>query len=155
MDNLASTPWDGLVTGIHLASYGRESGESLIDAIRVVHDTEGVLRVRLGSLEPLVVTDEFCRALREMPADVRHALGLELMTVQFGGEPSDFKPMPSVGAGAYEIRYRDTANGAFRVMYVAKFADAVYVLHAFQKKTQKTAKYDIDLAAKRYKMIGA
>ena len=56
-----------VLTGIHLASYGRESGESLIDAIRVVHDTEGVLRVRLGSLEPLVVTDEFCRALREMP----------------------------------------------------------------------------------------
>lgn len=92
--------------------------------------------------------------LREMPADVRHALGRELMTVQFGGEPSHFKPMPDVGAGAYEIRYRDAANGAFRVMYVAKFADAVYVLHAFQKKTQKTARYDIDLAAKRYKMIG-
>jgi len=90
-----------------------------------------------------------------MPADVRHALGLELMTVQFGGEPSDFKPMPDVGAGAYEIRYRDRANGAFRVMYVAKFVNAIYVLHAFQKKTRKTAKYDIDLAVKRYKMIGA
>jgi len=92
--------------------------------------------------------------LREMPAEVRHALGLELMTVQYGGEPSDFKPMPDVGAGVYEIRYRDRSNGAFRVMYVAKFADTVYVLHAFQKKTQKTAKYDIDLAAKRYRMIG-
>ena len=56
-----------VLTGIHLASYGRESGESLIDAIRAVHDTPGVLRVRLGSLEPLVVTDEFCQALREMP----------------------------------------------------------------------------------------
>lgn len=91
-----------------------------------------------------------------MPAGVRHALGLELMTVQFGGEPSDFKPMPSVGAGAYEIRYRDVASSAFRVIYVAKFADAVYVLHAFQKKTQKTSKPDIDLAANRYrKLIGA
>lgn len=90
-----------------------------------------------------------------MPADVRHALGLELMAVQFGSEPSDFKPMPDVGAGVYEIRHRDSANGAFRVMYVAKFADAVYVLHAFQKKTQKTAKADIDLAANRYrKLIG-
>jgi len=76
------------------------------------------------------------------------------MTVQYGGEPSDFKPMPDVGAETYDIRYRDSANGAFRVMYVAKFTDAVYVLHAFAKKTQKTAKYDIDLAAKRYKMIG-
>jgi phage-related protein len=91
--------------------------------------------------------------LREMPATVRHALGVELMTVQFGGESSDFKPMKDVGAGAYEIRYRDT-NGAFRVIYVAIFDHAVYVLHAFQKKTQKTPKADIDLAAKRYKLIG-
>jgi len=48
---------------------------------------------------------------------------------------------------------RDEA-GAFRVIYVAKFQDAVYVLHAFQKKTQKTAKADIQLAARRYKLIG-
>lgn len=91
-----------------------------------------------------------------MPAEVRHELGIELLTVQYGGEPSDFKPMKEVGAGAYEIRYRDVANGAFRVICVAKFTDAVYVLHAFQKKTQKTPKPDIDLAANRYrKLIGA
>ena len=59
--------------------------------------------------------------------------------VQLGGMPCDFKPMPTVGAGAYEIRVRDAA-GAFRVIYVAKIADAIYVLHDFQKKTQKTAK---------------
>ncbi|MDR0439585.1 MAG: type II toxin-antitoxin system RelE/ParE family toxin [Candidatus Accumulibacter sp.] len=105
-------------------------------------------------MKPLEFLGSSQKDLREMPADVRHALGLELMTVQFGGEPSDFKPMPDVGAGAYEIRCRDNANGAFRVMYVAKFADAIHVLHAFQKKTRKTARYDIDLAAKRYKMIG-
>lgn len=91
--------------------------------------------------------------LRAMPADVRHALGVELMRVQFGGDPVDFKTMPIVGAGACEIRVRD-ANGAFRVIYVAKFADAIYVLHAFQKKTQKTAKGDLELAIKRYKSIG-
>lgn len=56
-----------VLTGIHLASYGRDSGESLIDAIRAVHDTPGVMRVRLGSLEPLVVTDEFCAAISAMP----------------------------------------------------------------------------------------
>jgi len=56
-----------VLTGIHMASYGRESGDTLIDAIRAVHDTEGVMRVRLGSLEPVVVTEEFCSALREMP----------------------------------------------------------------------------------------
>lgn len=88
-----------------------------------------------------------------MPAGVRHALGIELMRVQFGGEPTDFKPMPAVGSGACEIRVRDV-SGAFRVIYVAKFSDAVYVLHAFRKKTQKTAKGDLDLAATRYKLIG-
>jgi phage-related protein len=91
--------------------------------------------------------------LRAMPAGVRHALGVELMRVQFGSDPVDFKIMPIVGAGACEIRVRD-ANGAFRVIYVAKFADAIYVLHAFQKKTQKTAKGDLELAIKRYKSIG-
>jgi len=113
------------------------------------------MKAPASKLKPLEFLGSSQKDLREMPADVRHALGLELLTVQFGGEPSDFKPMPEVGAGAYEIRYRDRANGAFRVMYVAKFADAVYVLHAFQKKTQQTAQYDLDLAAKRYKMIGA
>ncbi len=63
--------------------------------------------------------------------------------------------MQVVGAGAYEIRYRDD-SGIFRVIYVAKLADSVYVLHAFQKKTQKTSKKDTDLATDRYKrLIGA
>jgi len=90
--------------------------------------------------------------LREMPAAVRHAIGVELMTVQLGGSPTDFKPIASVGAGAYEIRVRDVA-GAFRTVYVTKFDDSIYVLHAFQKKTQKTAKADLDLARRRYKLI--
>ncbi len=91
--------------------------------------------------------------LSAMPAGVRHDIGLELMRVQLGGQPTDFKPMSTVGAGAYEIRVRDT-SGAFRVVYVAKFERAVYVLHAFQKKSQQTAKTDIELAKVRYKMIG-
>lgn len=107
-------------------------------------------------MKPIRFIDSSQKDLRAMPAEVRHALGVELMTVQYGGEPRDFKPMPTVGAGVYEIRYQDTINGAFRAMYVAKFAEALYVLHAFQKKTQKTAKADIDLAAQRYrKLIGA
>lgn len=88
-----------------------------------------------------------------MPAGVRHALGIELMGVQFGGDPTDFEPMPGVGSGACEIRVRDI-TGAFRVICVARFSDAIYVLHAFQKKTQKTAKGDLELAMKRYKLIG-
>jgi len=87
-----------------------------------------------------------------MPESVRHAVGVELMIVQLGGTPNDFKPIRSVGAGAYELRVRDAA-GAFRAVYVTKFADSIYVLHAFQKKTQKTARADLDLARQRYKLI--
>ena len=65
--------------------------------------------------------------------------------------PSDFKPMLAVGAGAYEIRVR--VLGEWRIIYVAKFERAVYVLHAFQKKTQKTRKEDIELAARRYRLV--
>ena len=73
--------------------------------------------------------------------------------VQVGREPADFKPLPTVRSGACEIRIRDAA-GAFRVVYVAKFEEAVYVLHAFQKKTRKTSQADIELAVQRYKLIG-
>ena len=68
--------------------------------------------------------------------------------VQRGLDPDDSRPMPAVGVGVREIRVRERA-GAFRVIYVATFADAVYVLHAFQKKTRQTAKRDVDLAAAR------
>jgi len=67
-------------------------------------------------------------------------------------KPSDWKPMSTVGAGAGEIRIKDEA-GIYRVIYVAKFEDAVYVLHAFEKKTRKTRKADIALAKARYKAL--
>jgi phage-related protein len=63
--------------------------------------------------------------------------------------PTNFKPMPAVGAGVFEIRVGDEA-GIFRVFYVAKLADAIYVLHCFEKKTQKTDKRDIDIGRARY-----
>lgn len=88
-----------------------------------------------------------------MPSAIRHALVMELMLVQFGGAPSDFKTLPRVGAGVCEIRVRDT-SGAFRAIYDARFADAIYVRHAFQKKTRETAKADLDLAVHRYQLIG-
>lgn len=72
--------------------------------------------------------------------------------VQVGREQADFKPIPSGGPGAYEILVRDIA-GAVRVIYVATFAHAVYVLRAFQKRSRTTAKADIDLAITRYKLI--
>jgi phage-related protein len=87
-----------------------------------------------------------------MPLPVRRRMGFELMRVQFGGTPANFKAMPTVGPGVFEIRVKD-ASGAFRLMYVAKFTSAIFVLHAFQKKTQKTLKSDIDLARARYSII--
>jgi phage-related protein len=87
-----------------------------------------------------------------MPETVRLAIGVDLMTVQRGGTPTDFKPMRSVGSGAYEIRVRDAA-AAFRIVYVTKFADSTCVLHAFRKTAQKTAKVDLELAKRRYKLI--
>ncbi len=87
--------------------------------------------------------------LRALPVDARRALGFDLRRVQVGRMPRDWKPMPTVGAGVVEIRVRD-ATGSFRLMYVAKWADAIYVLHVFEKKSQKTAKLDLALAEKRY-----
>jgi phage-related protein len=104
-------------------------------------------------MKPLEFLGASRDALRAMPDAVRHNIRFELMRVQFGGEPTSFKPMPTVGAGAYEIRVRDKA-GAYRAIYVAKLEAAVYVLHAFQKKSQQTAKADIELAKARYRMIG-
>jgi phage-related protein len=86
--------------------------------------------------------------IRGFPADARREAGYQLDRAQRGLDPNDWKPMPSIGAGVREIRVREAA-GAFRVIYIATFADAVYVLHAFQKKTRQTAKRDVDLAASR------
>ena len=88
--------------------------------------------------------------LRAFPETARRAAGYQLDQVQHGREPDDWKPMNTIGRGVREIRIRD-AVGAFRVLYVAKFDDAVYVLHCFQKKTQKTDKADLNLAAQRYR----
>ncbi len=90
--------------------------------------------------------------LRAFPIAARREAGHQLDQVQNGQEPDDWKPMTSVGAGVREIRIRD-ASGAFRVIYVAKLQAAVYVLHCFQKKTEKTNKSDSDLAARRYREL--
>ncbi len=87
--------------------------------------------------------------LRAFPESARREAGYQLDKVQNEQAPTDWKPMGTVGKGVQEIRIRDEA-GAYRVLYVAKFAEAVYVLHCFQKKSQKTSRSDLDLAAKRY-----
>ena len=78
------------------------------------------------------------KSIREFPEEARRDAGFQLDRVQRGMKPMDFKPMPSVGRGVEEIRLWDE-TGTFRVIYTARLADAVYVLHAFQKKTQTTA----------------
>ena len=90
--------------------------------------------------------------LRAFPLTVRREAGHQLDQVQNGQEPDDWKPMKTIGAGVREIRIREEA-GAFRVVYLAKLADAVYILHCFQKKTEQTSERDIDLARKRYKEL--
>ena len=90
--------------------------------------------------------------LRQFPLDARREAGYQIDRVQNGLGPSDWKPMNSVGQGVKEIRIRD-ADGAFRVIYLAKLADAVHVLHCFQKKSEKTTEADIELARKRFRAL--
>lgn len=88
--------------------------------------------------------------LRRFPTPARREAGYQIDRVQHGEDPDDWKPMNIIGPGVREIRIRDAA-GAFRVVYVARFAAAIYVLHCFQKKTQKTGKADLDVAQKRFR----
>ncbi len=81
---------------------------------------------------------------------MRRKAGYQLYQVQEGGDADDWKPVNTVGPGVREIRIREK-DGAFRVIYVAKFADAIYVLHCFQKKTQKTSAVALALATQRYR----
>lgn len=90
--------------------------------------------------------------LLAFPDDTRREAGFQLGRVQAGLEPADWKPFNDVGAGTKEIRIRD-ASGAFRVMYIAKFEEAIYVLHCFQKKSQATSRQDKTIAETRYRAV--
>ena len=90
--------------------------------------------------------------LLAFPAEPRRQAGFQLGKVQAGLEPDDWKPIDDVGTGTREIRIRES-NGAYRVMYLAKFEEAVYVLHCFQKKSQATNKQDKNIAEARYRAI--
>jgi phage-related protein len=103
-------------------------------------------------MKPLNFMGSSLDDLRNFPDEARRAAGFELRAVQNGFEPIDWKPMPAIGPGVKEIRIH--VLGEWRVIYVAKLRDAVYVLHAFQKKTRKTRQQDIDLARRRYRQIG-
>lgn len=88
--------------------------------------------------------------LKGFPKGIVATAGFQLHLVQHGLEPNDWAPISTVGAGCNEIRLNDK-DGWYRIIYVAKFENAVYVLHSFQKKTNETSKADIDLATARYK----
>ena len=89
--------------------------------------------------------DDVC----SFPEDARRKAGFQLRAIQRGEDPTDFKPMPTVGQGVRGIRIR--TEDAYRIFYVARFEEAVYVLHAFQKKTQKTTKQDLQVGQQRYR----
>jgi len=100
-------------------------------------------------MKPLRFLGDSLKRLREFPGDARQDAGYQLDRVQRGEQPTDFKPMATIGKGVEELRIRDE-SGIYRVIYTARAADAVYVLHAFQKKTQATTKRDIEVARTRY-----
>lgn len=106
--------------------------------------------IRIIAVKPICFVRSAKQDLSRFPLQARRRAGHELFMLQVGRAPDNWKPIAAVGAGACEIRVRD-ATGAFRVVYVAKFERAIYVLHAFQKKTQRTAKVDVNIARQRYR----
>lgn len=104
-------------------------------------------------MKPIRWLGDTLNVVRSLPPDVRNLVGTELRYVQQGEMPSDWKAMAAVGAGAYEIRIR--LGKQYRVFYVAKFGESVYVLHVFTKKTQQTARQDLEMGAKRYREMNA
>lgn len=102
-------------------------------------------------MKPIDWLGDSLERIRRFPEEAKREAGYQLERVQAGKEPSDVKYMASVGLGVQEIRVR--TGDAFRVFYVAKFAEAIYVLHAFQKKSRQTDKSDIELAQQRFKAL--
>jgi phage-related protein len=100
-------------------------------------------------MKPLYFLGDSVKRLRAFTKDARQDAGYQLDKVQRGELADDFKPMPSIGKGVEEIRIWDEA-GTYRVIYTVRLNHAVYVLHAFQKKTEATSKHDIELAKTRF-----
>jgi phage-related protein len=101
--------------------------------------------------KPLLWLGSSRRDIRTFPSAARRVAGYQLLRVQQGMEPTDWKPMTSIGSGVREIRVHTETE--HRVCYVARFAEGVYVLHAFQKRSQKTLERDLELARTRYREL--
>jgi phage-related protein len=104
------------------------------------------------TIKDIVFVGRSLESLKRFPQEAKRESGYQLDKVQQGEAPTDWKPMQSIGTGVREIRIRED-SGAYRIIYIAKFEEAVYVLHAFQKKTQKTAKADIETAKRALKTV--
>lgn len=102
-------------------------------------------------MKPVIWLGSSLDKVRSFVPEARRRTGQELRRVQAGMLPIDWKPMAGIGIGVSELRVR--AGGAYRVIYVAKFAEAVYVLHAFEKRSRKTARLDLELARQRYRNL--
>ena len=103
-------------------------------------------------LKPVVFVGRSVDSIRAFPPDAKREAGFQLNKIQCGSEPSDWRSMKNVGDGTREIRICDS-QGMYRVIYIAKFKEAVYVLHAFFKKSQKTSKPDMEIARAAYKKV--
>ncbi|NKY54216.1 type II toxin-antitoxin system RelE/ParE family toxin [Nocardia vermiculata] len=104
--------------------------------------------------KPLEFVGRSLEELRDFPPDARGAAGYQLDQVQAGATPVTAKPMPEVGKGCWEIRVAED-DGWFRVFYVASLGDVIFVLHAFQKKSNKTPGHTIETGKRRYRMAEA
>lgn len=103
-------------------------------------------------MKPVSFLGDSLDEVRSFPDVARRDAGFQIGRLQLGLDPNNWKPMKTVGPGVREIRVRE-ASGAYRVIYIATLEDAVYVLHAFRKKTQATSKRDLDLATTRFKEL--
>jgi phage-related protein len=104
------------------------------------------------TIKPVEWLGDSRKTLKQFPATVQRRAGFELRNVQQGVRATDSKMMPSVGSGVEEIRVWDE-SGTYRVIHLAKFVEAVYVLHVFQKKTQQTSQRDVEVARVRLNQL--
>ncbi len=109
------------------------------------------LYIRAPENKPAVWIASSKKDVRAFPDDARARAGYEVYRLQLDLEPTDWKPMNSVGVGVREIRVH--TGREHRLIYVAKFVEAIYVLHAFEKKTRKTTRADLETARTRYRQL--
>ena len=92
--------------------------------------------------------------VRSFPKAIREDLGADLRRLQLGEKPLDSRSMKSIGPGVFELRQRDN-KGWYRLIYLARVGDTLFMLHAFVKKSAKTGRNDLAIAKNRWKVVRA